>query len=105
MQKRAKTSLLYDQIYDFAMEFKINHNGNSPTIREIGDAVGVSSTSMVSRYLDRMVSRGLIERGGKFRMIIIPGSRWLPPQHTITKITAKELERQDAEKIFKFVRN
>jgi len=35
-----------------------------PTIREIGDACGISSTSLVSYYLDELTNAGLIERSG-----------------------------------------
>ena len=101
MTKRANSP--YDQIYDFIVGFKKAHNGNSPTFRQIGDAVGVRSSSMVNTYLDRMVTRGMIERKGSIRMIEIPGSRWFPPPHTITKITAKELEKQDNERLLEVV--
>ena len=34
------------------------------TVREIGDACGISSTSLVSYYLDELELAGLIERPG-----------------------------------------
>ncbi len=40
----------------------IAENGYPPTIREIGDAIDVSSTSLVSYYLNRLEERGLISR-------------------------------------------
>ena len=79
MRKNALTSPKYQTIYDFIVSFKANHDGNSPTIRQIGEDCGVSSTSMVSRYLDGMVKLGLIKRIGKFRMLSIPGARWIAP--------------------------
>jgi SOS-response transcriptional repressor LexA len=79
MQKNATTSPKYNQIYDYIVAFKKAHDGNSPTIREIGDAVGVSSTSQANHYLDVMVKLGMITRDGKFRMIGIPGGVWSPP--------------------------
>ena len=36
-----------------------------PTIREIGEACGISSTSLVSYYLDVLELAGLIERPGE----------------------------------------
>ena len=36
-----------------------------PTVREIGDACGISSTSLVSYYLDELELAGLIERPGE----------------------------------------
>ena len=79
MRKTALTSPRYQEIYEFVVLFKKEHDGNSPTIRQIGDAIGVSSTSQVNHYLNVMVSRGMITRGGKFRMIGIPGGVWLAP--------------------------
>ena len=79
MRKNPITSPRYDQIYNFIVRFKIAHNGNSPTIRQIGDEIGVVSTSQVSHYLNQMVRLGKIERDGKFRMISIPGGQWFAP--------------------------
>lgn len=43
--------------------------GFTPSIREIGTAVGLASTSSVANQLDGMVSDGLISRGKGPRMI------------------------------------
>jgi len=37
-------------------------NGFPPTVREIGENVGIKSTSLVSYYLDGLQKRGLLER-------------------------------------------
>lgn len=37
--------------------------GKQPTVREIGKAVGISSTSTVSGYLQRMEREGTLARG------------------------------------------
>lgn len=79
MQKSRLTSPRYQKIYEFVVLFKKEHNGNSPTIRQIGDAIGVSSTSQVNHYLDVMVKHGMLTRDGKFRMIGVPGGVWLAP--------------------------
>ena len=44
------------------LEGYIEENGFPPTVREIGDAIGVTSTSLVSYYLKSLESRGLIDR-------------------------------------------
>ncbi|WP_449010754.1 transcriptional repressor LexA [Paenibacillus taichungensis] len=41
---------------------EIDQKGYPPTIREIGDAVGLSSSSTVHGHLDRMEKKGLIRR-------------------------------------------
>lgn len=40
----------------------INANGYPPTVREIGEALGIPSTSLVSYYLKGLEERGLIAR-------------------------------------------
>jgi SOS-response transcriptional repressor LexA len=107
MTKRALTSHKYAEIYDFIVGFKQAYNGNSPTFRQIGDAVGISSSSVVNTYLDRMVTRGMIEREGRFRMISIPGSRWLPPIHLKVNAESEQGQKQEAKhmrKLLKVVR-
>jgi repressor LexA len=46
---------------EFIKEY-IADKGYPPTIREIGDAIDVSSTSLVSYYLNRLEERGIISR-------------------------------------------
>ena len=47
--------------------------GKTPCIREIGKAVGISSTSTVSGYLNRMVRDGvlIIDKTLKYRKYIV----------------------------------
>lgn len=48
-------------IYKFIKEFLID-NGYPPSVREIGQAVGLKSSSTVHAYLDQMQARGLIRK-------------------------------------------
>lgn len=48
-----------ERVYAFLVEYTTN-NGYPPTIREIGDGVGLKSTQTVCRYLNRLQSMGLI---------------------------------------------
>ena len=70
-------------IYDFIKE-KIESRGYGPTVREIGDAFGISSPNGVMCHLNALVSKGLITRvGGKARAIQLvdyqrPGSASVP---------------------------
>lgn len=82
MRKHAKTSPKYDLVYKFIVEFKRTHDGNSPTIREIGTACDVSSTAAVRYYLNGLVKCGLIKRShesGEPRMISVVGGMWNAP--------------------------
>ncbi|MFB6876374.1 LexA family protein [Streptomyces sp. NPDC056323] len=42
----------------------IAENGESPSVRQIGEKVGLSSTSSVAYQLGRLEARGLISRTG-----------------------------------------
>lgn len=53
------------RVLEFIKAYKETHT-NSPTFREIGDAVGLASTSAVSNVLEKLEGAGLIERD-KFR--------------------------------------
>lgn len=49
------------KVLDCIAEY-VEEHGFPPTVREIGDAIGVNSTSLVSYYLKRLEERGLIVR-------------------------------------------
>lgn len=52
-----------------------------PTVREIGDQVGLSSTCTVYRHLETLERRGYIRRGrGKARAIEILDDEYAPPE-------------------------
>lgn len=48
------------------LDKRLNERGYPPSIREIGEATGISSTSVVTYYLKQLVELGLIERDPKF---------------------------------------
>jgi repressor LexA len=56
-----KLSDRQQRMYDFIRSFT-EENQYPPTIREIGEAVGISSTSVVNYNLNKLVDAGLIER-------------------------------------------
>ena len=41
--------------------------GRQPSVREIGEAAGLTSTSTTAGYLQRMVNEGLLEKSGQSR--------------------------------------
>lgn len=56
----------------------INEHGYPPTVREIGDMVGLKSTSSVQSHLKRMIEAGELETDAGFsspRAIRVPGSK------------------------------
>lgn len=50
----------------------MQHNGYAPTIREICDNAGISSTSMASYYLDALERKGYISRTPSISRSIVP---------------------------------
>ena len=48
-----------EEIYAYITEY-VAENGHSPTFREVGNAVGLRSSSTVSRYIHRLVDEGCL---------------------------------------------
>jgi SOS-response transcriptional repressor LexA len=74
----------HSDVYEFILKFKRDHDGEAPTVLEIGKACGINSTSAVRHVLDSLDLLGMIKCNygqGKSRMISIPGARWIPPSH------------------------
>ena len=66
-----KQQEILDYIYRFSGE-----NGYAPSVREIGEAVGLRSTASVSYHLTQMQEKGLLSGdAGKKRSIRTPGAR------------------------------
>lgn len=68
----------YDQyaVLKFIVQYKIAHDGNSPSLDEISDGLGWNSKSTVHRMLSLLESEGLIMRGDGARSIEVSGGRY-----------------------------
>jgi len=55
----------HQKILDFLNQ-RLREQGYPPSIREIGEATGISSTSVVTYYLKQLTEMGLIERDAKY---------------------------------------
>ena len=65
------------KIYNFIVNF-MTEKGYSPSIREIGDAVGLSSTASVFNQLINLQDEGLIKmQNGKSRTISLVGYKFV----------------------------
>jgi len=63
----ARTSNKAQLILEFVNQF-VQENGFAPSVREIGEAVGLRSTASVSYHLQQMQAQGLLQApGGKGR--------------------------------------
>lgn len=66
-----------DMVLDYIIDYKINHDGNSPSIREIVEAMGMSSSSVGEYYLRKLVAQERISRlAGSARSISVRGGSW-----------------------------
>lgn len=54
------------QIMEYMLSFA-TEQGRQPSVREIGEAAGLQSTSTTAGYLRRMVNEGLLARSGQSR--------------------------------------
>jgi len=54
----------HQRILDFLSEYQ-RENRYPPSIREIGNKTGITSTSVVNYYLDQLEKKGMIERDRK----------------------------------------
>lgn len=52
------------RVLEFLSQYQAQH-GRPPSIREIGDAAKISSTSVVNYYLDQLERMGYVERDGR----------------------------------------
>ena len=66
------------QIYDYIISFQAQH-GYPPSVREIGEAVGLKSPSTVHFHLKGLEEKGLITKAeGKTRAITVSGAQGRP---------------------------
>lgn len=68
-----------EQIRQVIIDY-IQQHGYPPTVREIGEAVGLKSTSSVKMHLDRMFADGMLETDaniGTPRAIRVPGYKFV----------------------------
>jgi repressor LexA len=64
VRKSKGLSERHQKILDFLREYQ-KQNNYPPSIREIGESTGISSTSVVNYYLDQLEKMGMIERDRK----------------------------------------
>ena len=63
--------------FDYVVKYKGEHNGNSPSFREIGSALEINSTSYVRHLLKQLEGDGELQVGTGARNITVPGYRWV----------------------------
>ena len=79
----AKLRAKQQQIYDYIVSFTEEH-GYPPSVREIGEAVGLKSPSTVHFHMKNLEKAGMIVKAEKkTRAISLPHSEEDPPQDTV----------------------
>jgi SOS-response transcriptional repressor LexA len=73
-----QTSHDIQKIFDWIVKYKREHDGNSPSLREMMRACGIVSTSTMTSRIDEMEAQGLIALAGrgKSRCIVVIGGEW-----------------------------
>ena len=73
------------EMLEFIRQYLCEH-GYPPSRREIGDGVGLRSTSSVQKHIDRMLADGILETDagtGSARALRVPGMRYVDTEPTI----------------------
>ena len=76
MRKGQQTRI---RIYKYVVAY-IQEHGYPPSVREIGDGVGLKSTSSVYSHLKRMLEDGMLETDAEFgqpRALRVPGYKYI----------------------------
>ena len=66
-----------DKLHAFIIQYKIENDGISPSIREMGEYLEVKSTGLVFFYLRKLEAAGrIVVVKNQRRHISIPGGQW-----------------------------
>ena len=87
----SKRSEMQQRIYRFILE-SIRENGYAPSVREIGDAVGLKSPSTVHFHLKNHAELGYIEKGAFQGRAIAPADRDAAPAPAPAAATKRTAE-------------
>ena len=61
-----------DRIFAFIVDYKRDHNGNSPTYQELADALELSKVTVYNRVM-RLVVRGRLDLDENRRIVVPDG--------------------------------
>ena len=71
------------EVYRFVTDF-MKERGVCPTTQEIGDTLGMAK-STVSKYMNRLIEDGLIEKYGRYQTVL-PEADVLPPNYVMMPV-------------------
>ena len=77
MARKKRLTVLDVNVYHFIRYYKYEHNGNSPSYREIGEAVDTPSTSVILNCLKKLEEANYLRLNhGVERSIEVIGTRF-----------------------------
>lgn len=81
-QKAAPKTYDLQAIYDYIVAYKRQHDGNSPSIRNIQQEIGIGSTGTTFSLLQCLEKSGKIRLPpfGTARGIEVIGGKWIQPE-------------------------
>jgi transcriptional regulator with XRE-family HTH domain len=69
------------EVLDYFVRYQERHLGVPPALREVVEALGLSSTSVARGVVKGLVRAGLLCKvGDGSRCYVVRGGRWLPPE-------------------------
>ena len=83
--EKGRSAKIRQGILEFMKQYILQHN-YPPCRREIGDGVGLRSTSSVQSHINRMLADGMLETDDKActpRALRVPGMRFVNTEQTI----------------------
>jgi len=66
-----------EEILGAIMDYKMSHDGNSPTYAELGKLVGLRSKGSIFKRVENLIEAGKLIVVD--RKICVPGGVWRPP--------------------------
>lgn len=97
-KKSAEKHQQWKDVYDAIVCYKMENDGNSPSVRWLQEKSGVKSLATIHQIL------GYLEEDGKIRMsdgevksrsIVIVGGEWLPPEEWLDEEEEEEEEEEE----------
>lgn len=75
--RQAQFTERLEKLYGFIVDYKRQNDGIAPSIVEMGEHLGIRSTSLVGYYLRRLVADGrIVMEKKRSRHISVPGGCW-----------------------------
>ena len=81
---RPKNDARKMEVYRFVNDF-MKERGVCPTTQQIGDTLGMAK-STASKYMNRLIDDGLIEKYGRYQTVINDSNSVLPPNYVMMPV-------------------